>query len=107
MRFYWYYSIWWSDMPMHILGGLWLGLVVIWFFKPKDLSLNNILKIISGALAIGLLWEIFELFAFNYITHTPFNTLDTLSDICFDLVGVGISLLYFVKKIMLKPEVEI
>lgn len=106
-QFYWYYSVWWFDMPMHILGGFWLGLVFIWFLKPKDLSFNTVAKIILWALVVGLFWEIFEIFAFNFITGTPFNALDTLSDICFDLVGSGISIFYFIKKIALKPSIEL
>jgi len=106
-KFYWYYSIWWFDMPMHILGSLWVGLVFVWFLKPTDLSFNTILKIILGVLTIGLLWEIFELFAYNFVTQTPFNALDTMSDICFDLAGAGLAILYFARKIMLKPNIEI
>ena len=106
-RFYWYFSIWWFDMPMHILGGFWVGLVFIWFLKPKDLSFNAVLKIILGALFIGLLWEVFEIFAYNFITQTPFNVLDTLSDLCFDLAGAGLSVFYFARRIMLKQNIEV
>lgn len=30
-HFYWYWRIWWFDMPMHFAGGLWVGLSVLWF----------------------------------------------------------------------------
>ncbi len=107
MRFYWYFSIWWSDMPMHILGGFWLGLVFIYFLKIKDLSFSTILKIILGALVIGLLWEVFEILVDKTIIQNPFNTLDTLSDICFDLAGAGIAIFYFAKRIMLPENFEL
>ena len=92
---------------MHILGGFWLGLVFIWFLKTKELSFETIAKIILGTLAISLLWEVFEFFAYNFITQTPFNALDTLSDICFDLAGAFLSILYFAQKIMLKENFKL
>ena len=94
-------------MPMHILGGFWLGLVFIYFLKIKDLSFSTILKIILGALVIGLLWEVFEILVDKTIIQNPFNTLDTLSDICFDLAGAGIAIFYFAKRIMLPENFEL
>ena len=56
MKFYWYSSIWYLDMPMHFLGGAWLGLAYIYLFLPKDNSLKSIFKIFfdfaGGAFAI-------------------------------------------------------
>ena len=107
LKFHWYFSIWWSDMPMHFLGGFWLGLVFLWFLKPKDLSFKVILKIILGVLIIGVLWEIFEVILNRATLQDPFNTLDTLSDICFDLAGGFISIFYFAKRIMIKENFKI
>jgi hypothetical protein len=107
MKFYWYLSIWWFDMPMHLLGGLWLGLVFILFLKTKDLSFNNIIKIILGVLLVGVAWEMFEVIVNKATIQNPFNTLDTISDVCFDLAGAFISILYFAKRIMIKQNIEI
>src|SRR3989344_6115892 len=35
-KFYWYSSIWYFDIIMHFLGGLWVGLFFIWFKKKPD-----------------------------------------------------------------------
>lgn len=107
MKFYWYFSIWWFDMPMHLLGGLWLGLVFIWFLRLKDLSFSTIVKIILGVLLIGIAWEVFEIIVNKTIIQNPFNTLDTISDVCFDLAGAFISILYFAKRIMIKQDIKI
>ncbi len=100
MKFYWYSSIWYFDMPMHFLGGVWLGLALLWFLKIKEISLMLIFKMILGVLIIGVLWEIFEIILNNYTTQSPFNSLDTISDIFFDLSGGCFAILYFIKKIM-------
>ena len=103
MKFYWYSSMWWFDMPMHFLGGLWVGLALIWFLKPKELNSAIVFRIILGVFIVGLAWEIFEIVVNQLAAQDPFNTLDTLSDLCFDLAGAFFSILYFAKRIML-PE---
>lgn len=107
MRFYWYSSIWYFDMPMHFLGGLWLGLALIWFFKIKDISLKSIFYLILGVLLIGVLWEVFEIIIDKIITGNLFNTLDTISDIFFDLAGGTFAIFYFIKRIMFIKETTV
>ncbi len=98
---YWYYSIWWFDMPMHFLGGFWLGLGYIWLFWPEDIaSFAVIWKLIAAVLTIGILWEIYEIGVNNLIARNPFNALDTISDLFFDLAGGTVALLYAFKGIM-------
>lgn len=98
MKFYWYSSVWYLDMPMHFLGGVWLGLAVILFFKIKEISFILILKIILGVLFIGILWEFFEVIVNDYTTQNYFNLLDTLSDLSFDISGGMFAIIYFFKK---------
>jgi hypothetical protein len=92
---------------MHALGGFWVGLCFIWLLKTKDLSFNSIAKIALGVLLIGIFWEMFEILVNRVIAQNPFNYLDTLSDIFFDLTGAFISVFYFIKRIMLKEESEL
>jgi hypothetical protein len=94
-------------MPMHILGGFWLGLVFIFLFKIKEFSIINITKIIVGFLITALSWEIFEILVDKTITQNSFNTLDTFSDICFGLSGSFISIFYYIKRIMIKENFKI
>jgi len=85
---------------MHFLGGIWLGLAFIWLFKIEKISFKLILKIILGVLLISILWEVFEIILDKNITGNSFNTLDTISDISFDLAGGFFAVLYFLRKIM-------
>ncbi|MEK7219334.1 MAG: hypothetical protein AAB687_01505 [Patescibacteria group bacterium] len=103
-KFYWYSAVWYFDMIMHFSGGLWVGLTAIWllFGQKSYLDLSFILKILSSVLLIGICWELFEIIFYNYIAQNPFNILDTVSDLFFDLVGGLFAILYFGKRIMLK-----
>lgn len=102
VKLYFYSSIWYFDMIMHFFGGFWLGLVFLWLFSYKnsslELSLELVFKIILSVLVIGVLWEIFEIIFINIIAQTPFNILDTLSDVFFDLAGCVFVMLYFFKR---------
>lgn len=106
VKLYWYYSIWWFDMPMHFFGGFWIGLALIWLlsFKyfPIQITPKSIFQVIIGVLIIGVGWEVFEIIVNNLTARMPFNTLDTLSDIFFDLAGGTFSLLYLLKGTMLE-----
>jgi CDP-diglyceride synthetase len=107
-KFYWYYSIWYFDMIMHFLGGLWLGLVFIWIFLIKKslktdqffglLDIRLIIQIILCVLIIGVSWEIFEIVFNNIIAGDTFNLLDTVSDVFCDLAGGTFAVLYFYSK---------
>ncbi|MEI6280518.1 MAG: hypothetical protein WCP17_00775 [bacterium] len=102
VKFDFYSSIWYFDMIMHFLGGFWLGLAFLWLFSYKNSSLELffalIFKIILSVLIIGVLWEIFEIIFINIIAKNPFNTLDSLSDIFFDLSGSSFVIIFFLKK---------
>ncbi|MFA6524530.1 MAG: hypothetical protein WC264_01650 [Candidatus Paceibacterota bacterium] len=100
MKFYWYYSIWYFDMPMHFLCGFWVGLACIYIFSLKEFNFQFILKVLICVFLIGFFWEIFEILVNKSITQNPFNILDTLSDMFFDLAGGGVSIIYFFKRIV-------
>ena len=102
LKFYWYYSIVWFDMLMHTLGGVWVAFILLWVFPIKSQSKNYFLKIALGILFVGLSWEVFEFIFNNLIAGNPFDVLDTLSDIFFDMAGGVLTLFYFSKRIMLK-----
>jgi hypothetical protein len=101
-EFYWYFSVSYFDMIMHFLGGLFLGLMLIWFLSSKnsvlELSPGLIFKILVGVLFVGISWEIFELLFNNIVAQNPFNYLDTGSDIFFDLSGGLCAILYIWRK---------
>ena len=93
-KFYLYYSLWYFDILMHFLGGVWVGLFFLYVFSRKSQVLPSELKITFFVLIIGILWEAFEAFSHNYIGRDSFNILDTFSDILFDLAGGLCAILY-------------
>jgi len=100
--FFWYFTLWYFDIFMHFLGGLWVGLFFIYVFSRKNASFDSIKKIILYVLLIGVLWEFFEIFANQYIGRNPFDIWDTLADLFFDLLGAFVATFYFSKKIVSK-----
>lgn len=94
MTFYWYATIWWFDIPMHFLGGFWLGLSALWLYfyarkmPRQDMRLGRALFVCCAAVVVfGVAWEFFEFGIDRLITLAPHNRLDTASDILFDLAG--------------------
>ena len=103
-KFYWYYTIWYFDILMHVFGGFFIALLLIWLLKIKEISSKTILEIILGVFIIGVAWEIFEIVFNNIIAGDPFNMLDTISDIFCDLAGSCLAIVYFFKKITFKNK---
>lgn len=101
-KFHWYYSIWWFDMPMHFMGGSWLGMVFFWFFKVRELNLSVNLtfltRLVAWVLFIGVAWELFEYFFINYMAQNNFDLIDTSSDLFFDLFGGTTAVAFLLKR---------
>lgn len=108
IKFYWYSLVWWFDMPMHFLGGLWVGLAAsfVWLYSgwitpPKNVLLGTILTLLISVFLIGFLWEVYE-FAVQYMIPQGgvlANPLDSLSDIFFDCAGGVVALLYIMSRV--------
>jgi len=88
-----YYIFWWFDMPMHIIGGFWSGLIIVLIFfkrfKNKGLTNNkrSIIFFLAGIFFIGILWELYEYFIELFIRFDIANLVDSISDLFFDLAG--------------------
>lgn len=106
-KFYWYSSMWWFDMFMHFLAGFWLSLCIIWLLKLENFSFKNILKIILFVLIIGLLWEMYEFYVDDNIARNGISTLDSTSDLFFDLAGGFSAILYVTKRFMNKTDIAV
>ncbi len=98
-KFFWYYSVWWFDMPMHFLGGLWLGLVgTVIFSNPRFQSIRHkILLTLLFVFVAGLFWELFEYATDAWTGAHGFIPLDSLSDMFFDMAG-GMTAIVFVRQ---------
>ena len=95
-----FFYIWWFDIPLHFLGGLWIGLTSIYIyhhserFKPIVLENHLFLSIFLCVIVVGVLWEFFE-----YYTGLAFAfgnyPLDTVKDMLMDILGGVVSYIYF------------
>ena len=104
--FYWYSLLWYFDMVMHFLGGLWVGLFFIYVFstrKQGSLSPSSFIQTLLLVLVVGILWEFFE-FYLGIVSRAVFDWSDTVSDIILDLAGAAASVFYFVKILGLKNK---
>ena len=85
--FHWDYSIWWWDMALHFLGGMWLALLMLWLLLWENAQKNLISQAILGVFIIGLGWEFYEYWINQWVAQGPFSFLDSISDLFFDLAG--------------------
>lgn len=102
-----YWTIRWLDVPMHFLGGFWLGLGALWlyyfsgFFKniheEHRTALYVWLLAVTSALALGFIWEVYE-FGLDmlYDKTDQYDILDTMSDLIFDIIGGTVATFMFV-----------
>lgn len=98
--FSWYWRIPWLDMPMHFLGGFWVGSVALWFFVQNNVNIKYLYIFfisIGVVLVVGSIWEIFG-FNPDAVISVKDEILDTSSDVFFDILGGVIASLYFIIK---------
>lgn len=104
---YWhlYFHIWWLDIPMHIIGGFWIGLaaLAIYFSGKHALPISgswySVLTVsLCATLIVGVGWEVFEWGVdwINGMVHL--DIVDTLADIGNDLIGALIATVLFTRK---------
>jgi hypothetical protein len=97
-----YYTIYWYDFMMHFLGGLGIGLFLLWVSKLSlgaiSVFLNSGAKILLTVIIVGIAWEIFEL-AFRM---TAFGDIgyawDTGHDLVMDALG-GLGVVFTSRKL--------
>ena len=79
-----YWRVWWYDIPAHILGGMSVALGAAWLQTLYRKS-PTLFFCIAAALVVGIAWEVFE--ATFGLTNFPADTLDTIKDLCDDVIG--------------------
>ena len=70
--------------PIHVLGGIWVGLLTSWALLLEGYRIRILLCVLV-ALLFGTGWEIWEFM--TGLTHFPADTLDTFNDLCADMIG--------------------
>ena len=81
-----YWRIWWLDIPMHILAGVWAGLCGAWIMERRG-EHASLLWCTVFVLAIGVSWEIFEYSEGIALPRYTSYPVDTAKDILMDLLG--------------------
>lgn len=104
LSLYLYWTTSWYDIMMHLLGGFWIGIVVIYIFfvsgyfsLPKENRLLVFLFTLSAVLVVGLGWELWELFA--RLTDVFEDKVDTIMDVIVDFIGGALAFIYSKKYI--------
>ena len=114
-HFFLYWRLPWLDMLMHFLGGVWIGLAILWIYylsgKFKNIPENrrriSYIYFFAGtaAMIIGIFWEIFEFSLDFFVVFNEFNGFyDTASDILLAVIGALFAAKYFVSKEYYKKE---
>ncbi|MEK7195574.1 MAG: hypothetical protein AAB655_02675 [Patescibacteria group bacterium] len=99
-RYDWYNTFPWYDIPMHVFGGVWLALALVYIFDGRIFILGEGRKLasfsilLSAVLLIGIFWEIFEysidvfIFRKYSFSSVPVYILkNSLSDLINDILG--------------------
>jgi len=112
--FYWYTTIWYFDMPMHFIGGYFIGIALMYIlgyrlqvtgFNKENIDNNKNLNtkyliLILLAFFIGFLWEVYEFAVDAYFNTHLIVLLDSFSDLCFDMAG-AVTAFFFIDRHML------
>lgn len=103
---YWhlYFYIWWLDIPVHVLGGFWVGLFALVSYYagpwpvPKERSNFFVFSVsIAAVLSVGLLWEVYEFAVDHAVGDSGGGLADTLMDLVDDLLGALLAAWIFVR----------
>lgn len=102
LKFFWYSLIWYFDIVMHFLGGVWVGMFFLYVFTrgERQISIKRLfLEVILATLVVGVLWEFYEYYL-SVISGSSWDLMDTLSDMFFDFLGGIVAYGYLYKSIM-------
>jgi len=104
-----YYSLYWRypsfDILVHIVSGLWIGLVLLWLASCfgqmdslKDYKIKSFLIAFISAAFFGVVWELVENFSQITSIYAPNYHWNTALDIFSDAIGGLLAYLYFMRK---------
>jgi len=104
LKFYWYWTYRWYDIPMHIAGGLWVSLFFLFLydyfvtnFTIKNYKLKVFWVVFSVLLFITVSWEIFEVVGgINNLGDRGYWP-DSLGDILNGFIGGMAGYFFFIK----------
>lgn len=107
LKFSLYWIVPWTDIVMHLLGGLWValfGMYILFVMKivhlPECHRPNMFLVTMGFVLLVGLGWELWELL--SGLTFVLRDKVDTIIDLVMDILGGGLGFWYGVNKVCQK-----
>ena len=104
LKYDWYWTYRWLDIPLHLIGGFWVSLTALWIcleikhidniyeYKKKSLFI-----MLASVLIIAFFWEIFELIFKVTSLHSVGYWQDSVGDIVNGFVGGVIAFLFFIR----------
>ena len=100
---YWRFS--WYDVVVHIVSGMWIGLVFLWLSaifdqinSLKEYRAKTFLIAFVSAVLIGVAWELVENYTQITFTKASNYSFNTALDILNDALGGLLAFLYFVRR---------
>jgi hypothetical protein len=96
--------MWYFDIPMHIMGGMFLGLLFGALFFKKLLFLDtrdSLVIILLCVFIVGLGWEFFE-YGVQYFLKGGLQLAripDSIKDMFMDILGGGFSSIFVLKAV--------
>ena len=104
---FWYWTLRWLDIPMHIAGGLLIACLSVWLILRLRLSIfsesRRLLFVLGAVMLISVLWELFE-FSIGFMQE-PGYVFDTVHDLVNDLGGGILGYLFALR--LLAPRVSL
>jgi hypothetical protein len=94
MNYNLYFYLWWFDIVMHFLGGLWCGYFTLyyvsWYETKHAITWTRSRTWVAAVLAtllVGIGWEVYEyVFGFTFTLKSSYR-LDTILDLVMDTSG--------------------
>jgi hypothetical protein len=92
-----YWHLWWLDILMHFLGGLFVALIGLWFVRRFKLygkirSRNFLLfDVILFVFIISALWESFEFIFEITLLNGAQYAIDTIIDFLMGIIGATVA----------------
>jgi len=92
IEFYLYWTLWWFDVLIHFLGGLWIGLSVLWFVflsgyvtRFQLQYTNALILTLLSIIIVAVGWEVFEFFVESPLEEN--YMFDTITDLIMGTFG--------------------
>src|SRR5882724_2628370 len=103
-----YWTLPWYDIPMHIAGGVWVGLLFFYLMERRtgnpmrDPLVPLLLRTLGFVALVGVAWEFYEYVSDVFILHKyawgdalSGQAFDTLKDLFNDLLGAFLASLWY------------